>query len=405
MTNVLQGIRVVEVADYAMVPAASAALADWGADVIKIEHAQRGDPLRGIISFGIGPDINGFSFLWETFNRGKRSIGLDLTHQSARQVLYDLIATADVFITSYLPSTRQKLGIDVDQLRAVNPQLIIARGSAHGALGEQADVGGYDSSTYWFRTGIGMAATPVGSTEVTSLPAPAFGDCQTGIGLAAGVCAALFHRLRTGEATTVDTSLLGSGVWAMQASLVGVNVAGLDDLPRANRATARNPIANTYRTSDGRFLVLSMLQADRLWPGFCAAIGRDDLVDDPRFTDIPTREANSAACVAELDATFATRTLAEWTEALSAQPGPWAAVRRVRDLNDDRQVWANGYLQTVDYGDGRTLTLASAPAQFDEEPPQLNPAPAFGAHTEELLLELGRDWDQILALKDDGAIN
>jgi crotonobetainyl-CoA:carnitine CoA-transferase CaiB-like acyl-CoA transferase len=360
--------------------------------------------MRGLVSFGIAPGAGGFSFLWESFNRGKRSVGLDLTKQEARQVVYDLIADADVFITSYLPSTRRKLGIDVDDLRAINPQLIYARGSAHGALGDQADVGGYDSSTYWSRSGVAMAATPANATQAVSLPAPAFGDCQTAIGLAAGICAALFHRLQTGEATVVDTSLLGSGAWAMQASLVGVNSAGLDDLPRADRATARNPIANTYRTADGRFLVLSMLQADRLWGPFCTAIGRDDLIDDERFTDMPQRQLNSAACVAELDATFATRTLAEWTEALSAQPGPWAPLRLVRDLNDDQQAWANGYLQSVDYGDGRTLTLVSAPAQFDEQPPALRPAPAHGEHTESVLIELGRTWEQIGALREDGAV-
>jgi crotonobetainyl-CoA:carnitine CoA-transferase CaiB-like acyl-CoA transferase len=404
MAGILDGIRVLEVAEYAMVAAGAAALADWGAEVIKVEHAHRGDPIRGITSFGVEPGTGGFSFLWEPFNRSKRCIGIDLTTESGHQVVLDLAANADVFMTSYLPGTRKKLGIDLDDIWAVNPSIIYARGSAHGPLGDEADKGGYDSSTYWFRSGVGSAATPEDSLDVVALPAPAFGDSQTGLALAAGVCGALFQRERTGKATVVDTSLMATSAWAMQASLVGANLAGRDELPHRDRTALHNPLGNTYRTADGRFVVLSMLQADRHWGPLCRALGREDLVDQERFATMQARTENSRACIAELDAIFSTKTLDEWGIALAEQDGPWSPVQRVGEMNADPQLWANGYLRDVDYGEGRHLTMVSAPVQFDEEAPDLRPAPEHAEHTEAILLELGRSWEEILALKEEGAI-
>ena len=191
----------------------------------------------------------------------------------------------------------------------------------------------------------------------------------------------------------------------MQAGLVGANLTGSDELAPTDRYQQANPIGIHYETGDNRFIKLVMLNSDRYWRGFCEAIGRHDLLDDPRFADRAARAANRRACIEELDAEFARRPLSEWVDRLSRQPGQWTVVQAVSGLNDDRQALENGYLQAVDWGNGRTLTLAPAPVQFNETSPRLERAPEFGEHTEEVLLELGYDWDRIVELKESGAIN
>lgn len=405
MTNVMKGVRVVEVAEYAMAPSAAAILSDWGADVLKIEHALRGDPIRGLKAWGVSAEAGGFTYLWEPFNRGKRSMGLDIANPEGREILLRLVAEADVFLTNFLPDARRKLGIEVADIRAVNPKIIYGRGSAHGPKGQEAERGGFDGLTYWHRSGAGVSAMPAETDALITLPAPAYGDSQTGTALAGGISAALFHRERTGEGLVVDVSLLAAGMWAMQASMVGANLTGLAELPHSNRRTAPSPTSNYYRTSDDRFIALSMLQSDRYWGALCRLFGREDLAADPRFSTLEARSENNRACIVELDGVFAAHPLAYWTELLSQQEGQWAIVQVAKDLNNDRQAWDNGYIQTVDYGDGRSLNLVSAPIQFDETPPKLRPAPEHGEHTEQVLLEeLGYDWEGIMGLKDRGVI-
>lgn len=406
MTRVLEGIRVIEVAEYVMVPAAAAVLADWGAQVIKIEHAERGDVVRSTTSWGVEPGINGFTYVWEAFNRGKQSVGLDLTKPEARALLGELIRGADIFLTSLLPRSRAKLGIDVEHVRQINPGCIYGRGSAYGPKGPEAARGGFDGSTYWQRTGAGLSAMPSPDADLVTLPAPAFGDSQTGMAFAGGLVAALFHRERTGEAKLVDCSLLAGGMWAMQAALVGANLKGVEMLKNADRAAAASPLSNTYRTSDDRFVALAMLRGDRYWADLCRLFGREDLAVDPRFTTVGQRDAHNRECIAELDAIFATKPLAHWVDLLSGQEGQWAVVEPVTALNSDPQALANEFIQTVDYGSGRDLALVSSPIMFDEQAPQLMPAPGLGADTELVLSsELGISWERIFELKDLGAIN
>jgi len=402
--DLLQGIRVVELGLFALVPAAAAVLAEWGADVVKIEHPVEGDPVRGLAAWGIKPGTGGFSYMWEVCNRGKRSVGLDVAHPEGREVLLSMLERTDVFLTSFLPPARRKLGIDVADVTARNPRIIYGRGSGQGTKGEEADAGGFDGAAYWNRSGVGSAAMPVGGTEPIALPAPGFGDLQTGMHLAGGVMAALWRRERTGRGAVVDASLLASGFWAMQGSLAGAVSAGLAELPKRARSQVTNPLVVAFPTADGRFVSLMMLGSDRYWPGLCRAIGRPDLVTDPRFTTARDRAASSAECVAELDAVFSSQPLDHWRAALATQDGPWAVVAHVAEAADDAQARVNGYVQDVDYGDGRRLPMVGAPVQLDEVAPLLRPAPEHGAHTEEVLLELGYDWDAIIALKTAGAV-
>lgn len=404
MTGMMEGIKVVEVGLFALVPAAAAVLAEWGADVVKIEHPVQGDPVRGLAAWGIKPGTGGFSYMWEVCNRGKRSVGVDVATPDGLEIVLSLAERADVFLTSFLPSARRKLGIDVEHVTARNPTIIYGRGSGQGPRGDEADAGGFDGAAYWNRCGIGSAATPVDSPEPVALPGPGFGDLQTGMHLAGGIAAALWRRERTGRGAVVDTSLLASGLWAMQGSLAGSAVAGTTELPKRRRNENSNPLVLAYPTSDGRYVSLMMLGSDRYWPGLCDAIGRPDLTTDDRFATARDRAVNSVACVAELDAVFSARPLAHWQGALATQAGPWAVVAHAAEATADPQARHNGYVQDVDYGDGRSIPMVVAPVQLDETAPALRPAPEHGAHTEEVLLELGYDWDEIIRLKTSGAV-
>ena len=405
MTRPLEGIRVLELAVYGLVPTAGAVLAEWGADVVKVEHPETGDPIRGLVAFGVKPGDGGVTYLWEIFNRGKRSIGVDVAHPEGRELVLSLAGEADVFLTNFLAPARRRLGVDAADVMARNPRIIYGRGTAHGNKGDDADRGGFDGISYWARTGMSIAAIPADYTHPIHLPGPAFGDIQTGMHLAGGIAAALFHRERTGRGCVVDTSLLASGLWAMQATMVGAQVTDRERLPAFDRRHPGNPLTNVYRSRDGRFVVLAFLEADRYWPGFCEAVGRPDLIDDPRFGTAQARLENVEECVGMLDDLFAERPFAEWQKILDSQDGQWATVQTPREALADQQAVVNGYVQTVAYETGAQLALVPAPVQFDEEVPQLSPGPAHAAHTDEVLGGLGLSTERLLELKLAGAIS
>jgi crotonobetainyl-CoA:carnitine CoA-transferase CaiB-like acyl-CoA transferase len=396
----LDGIRVLEVAMYGFVPAAGAVLADWGADVIKVEHAVTGDPQRGLRQTGAyrvegdpNPNI-------EHANRGKRSIGLHLGRPGGRAVLHDLARHADVFLTSFLPAARRRLGIEVDDIRAVSPRIIYARGSALGPRGQEAGKGGYDMTAFWCR---GTSAASMTPPEVAGLilPPPAYGDTISGTNLAGGVAAALLRRERTGEPSVVDVSLLGSGLWAMgHAMAVSLHLRESWVPPPAGEPGApANPLSGLYRTADGRYLSFVMLQPGRFWADVCRHVGRPELADDPRFATAGQLAASAREAARLLQEVIATRTLAEWASRFASLAGPWAPVQDTLQAAEDAQVRANEYILPA--GD---LDLVSSPVQFNVTAPRLRPAPEFAAQTEEILLELGLDWDRITALKESGAV-
>jgi crotonobetainyl-CoA:carnitine CoA-transferase CaiB-like acyl-CoA transferase len=400
MSNVLDGVRVVEVSAWAFVPSAGAALADWGAEVLKIEPPT-GDPIRGLVTAGIGP-AEGLVFPWEIWNRGKRSLALDLTQPQAQEIVMQLVETADVFLTSYLPPTRRKLGLDIEAVRSRNPSIIYACGSGQGPQGDEADKGGYDSISFWSRGSVSASVTPPDYPRPVPMPAGAFGDSLSGISLAGGIAAALVKKERTGEGSVVDGSLLGTAMWCMQMGIVGSAVAGPAPLSPAGRVF--NPLVNNYRTADDRWVALCMLQPDLYYEGLCRAIGRDDMVSDERFATPAARAANTPDIIAELEKTFAGRPLSDWRAALATQKGQWDVVNRANDLLEDPQAIVNGFVQRVDYGGGRELPIITSPVQFDRVPPTMTPAPGFGADTDDVLLSLGMDWDAIIEAKASGAV-
>lgn len=399
----LEGVKVVEVAMWAFVPAAGGILSDLGAAVIKIEPPT-GDPLRGLKIQAAAAGANGFDMSWEAYNRGKRSLALDLRHPQGVEVLYKLIADADVFLTNLLPPARRKMKIDVEDIRARNPNIVYAVGSATGRRGPEGEKGGYDSISFWARGGVAASVTSEGSTYPAQPPGPAYGDVTSGAMLAAGVSAALAQRAMTGHAPVVDVSLLSTAVWSMQRSIMQATASGSRGLTKPKRHELMNPLVNVYRTSDDRFLSLCMLQSQKYWARFCELAGRPDLATDDRFESAEGRARHAAVCIDTLDALFASKSLAEWRAILLQQDGQWEVVQDVGEIKDDPQVQANGYMQTVEYPDGRSLQMISVPQQFDERPLPARPAPQLGADSDAVLAELGYDEQAIIDLKVAGAV-
>jgi crotonobetainyl-CoA:carnitine CoA-transferase CaiB-like acyl-CoA transferase len=404
MHRVMDGVRVLEVAEYTFVPAAGAVLADWGADVIKVEHPTRGDAQRGLLTVGGADNTGQINFLMEHANRGKRSIGIDIQSPDGRALLYDLAKSSDVFLTNFLPGARQKLEIDVEHLRAVNPNIIYARGSAYGARGPEAGKGGYDSTVFWARSGSAMGCKAPSHSEPPAPPGPAYGDSMGGMTIAGGIAAALFARERTGEPSVVDISLLSTGVWAMGCGLTGAMLAMSGKFRPPTGAMYMNPLVGTYPAKDG-FIMLTMLQGHFFWADLCAHLDRPDLVSDPRFASAEAFNANAEEVKAELRAVFAQKTVTEWRERLATLKGQWAPHQNLLMLQSDPQLLANGLVVDVDAGDGSTFKLVANPVQFDETPPALRKGPEAGQHTEEILLERGIAWERIAELKKSGAIN
>lgn len=394
------GVRVVELAQWVFVPVAGALLADWGADVVRIERIE-GDPYRGLATQGIGTDSGGVNLSVALANRGKRSVAIDLQRDEGRAVLHELLETADVFLTSLRPAALARLGLDGETLRARYPRLVYARGHGYGVRGPDANQPGYDASAFWSRGGLAHVLTPP-DRDYPITQRGAMGDRNGAMALAFGMAAALLRRERTGEGSIVDVSLLGTAMWTLSSDVLAA-LQGDSPTAPAGRVMV-NPLVGVYRTKDDRHIQLVFLEADRYWQPFCHHIGRDDLAADERFKDLPSRREHADACIAELDAEFAGRTLEDWKQLLGSFDAPWAPVQSVRELLDDPQVIANGYIADVVIDGEPAYRLPTVPVQFDERPPVLHRAAEHGEHTEAVLLELGHDWDSINELKTAGVI-
>jgi crotonobetainyl-CoA:carnitine CoA-transferase CaiB-like acyl-CoA transferase len=342
----LAGIRVVEVASYVAVPAAGALLADMGADVVKVE-IPRGEIYRhGRLKFSGYESDFPENPPFHMDNKGKRSIGLDLTRPEARDALLRMVDRAEIFITNLLPARRKKYGLDHESLLARHPRLLVGAISGYGHGGEAADWPAFDYSTYWARSGMMEIMRDEGVPP--SMQRPAVGDHAAAVNLVCGLLAAMRLRDATGQGRYVDVSLLQTGLHILGTDISNALVTREPPV-RHDRRAAPNALWNNYPVAGGRWLLLVMIEADRYWPQFCRGIERPDLLEDPRFADAWQRNHNCRELIAELEAVFAQRTLEEWKPLLDAAGLIWAPVNRVEEAIDDPQARAMGYFQEVEH--------------------------------------------------------
>ncbi len=399
MSGPMEGVRVVELGFWVAGPSAAAVLADWGAEVIKIEPPN-GDPFRNLFqqAAGLEAPVNP---PFETDNRGKRSIAINYAETEGHAIALQIIDRADVFISNLRPGALARAGLDYASLSQRNPRLVYASVTAYGLEGPNRDRAAFDIGAYWSRSGIAALLTPPG-TEPPYQRA-GMGDHVAGIAAAAGVCAALLARHRTGRGQLISTSLLRLGIFTIGWDTSIMLRMGMFAPPMSRQATP-NPLISCYYDRDGRWFWLLGLQGDRIWPALARAVGRPEWLADPRFDNMLARGLNCAELVQLLDQVFPTRPLTEWAEIFDREGVWWAPVFTPEEVVNDPQAIACGAFADVPVPEGSARMIAS-PVDFSEGGCQpRSTAPELGQHTEEILLELGYDRDAISRLKEKGAI-
>jgi len=394
--HLFSGLKVIDCASWIAGPAAATIMSDFGADVVKIEPPGAGDPWRARSADPKG----GNDYYWQLTSRNKRSLALDLKHDAGITALYRLVSGADVFVTNFPLPVRERLKVAPDHLLPLNPRLIYASFTAYGEAGDEAAKTGFDSTAYWARTGL-MDAVRAEESTVPARSAPGMGDHPSATGLYAAIVTALYRREKTGRGGVVSSSLLANGLWAngcfIQTRLFGQNVP-----LRPPREHAPNALANHYCCRDGRWFIMALFNEERQLRSFFNAIGREELADDPRFATKQARAQHARELVAELDAVFAARDMADWRKVLDAVGVTFGVVGRTDDVTDDAQMRAMGGL--VPFADGKTMTVSSPFNLAGEAKVAPRRAPAVGQHSEEVLREAGYSADEIGRLRGSGVV-
>jgi crotonobetainyl-CoA:carnitine CoA-transferase CaiB-like acyl-CoA transferase len=399
--SLFSGLRVLDIASFIAGPAATTVLSDFGAEVIKVEKPDTGDPYRRDHLRPPNP-ASKENYQWQLTNRNKRSLVVDLKTPHAAEVLARLVKWADVLVTNFPPQVRQRLRLSYEDVSLLNPRLIYADITGYGELGPEADKPGFDITAYWARSGLMHFTRDASSPPVA--PVPGTGDHATAMSLYAGIVSGLYRRERTGKGCHVQTSLIANGVWAasmwLQAALQGAKFPDPID-----RHHMRNALFASYRTQDNRWVMLAFVEEDKNWPAFAQAIERPDLLTDPRFVDTKGRHANSEAFVAELDRVFGGHPLSHWKKVLDAAHLPYGVVQIGEEIVNDPQLLANQILVPIVGGGANPRLTVDSPVVI-EESPKVRPrmAPELGEHTEQVLEELGFDAAQIEGLRASGAI-
>ena len=403
MNGPLQGIKVLELGAFVVAPHTAVHLANMGAEVIKIEHPVRGEPTRGLRPISILPQTK-LNPTWEKDNTNKKSIGLDLMKEPGKEILYRLINRTDVFVTNLQPEVLRRLGADYETLARMNPRLVYALATGWGLKGPDKDQPAFDL-TAWARSGLMGTMGEPDSPPISCLPG--LGDHMASLALAYGIMLALFHREKTSEGQRVHASLLGTLVDIGSINLQACLFADGQDLPRVSRKDAVNPLWNTYKTKDNRWIQLAMLQTDPSWHDFCQILNIQELEHDPRFNSHHRRcEVNGRVLVQILDEIFASRSLAEWAECFKGRKIIWGVVNTYGQLAADPQLLENDYIVKMDHPSAGQISLVGLPVQLNKTPGGIETlAPELGEHTEEVLLQIGYSWEDITRLKEDQVIN
>lgn len=403
MAGALEGIKVIELGHWGVIPMGTAIMADCGAEVIKLENPDGGDWIRGFASIeGISLERKGIHVTFELMNRGKRGMVVNLREEEGRQIVYDLVKGADVFATNYQQPVLEKLQMTYEVLSKLNRGLVYAHLTAFGKKGPDGNKPGFDYSAYWARSGVMAKLANVGAPPSTQRPA--YGDSTTAMMIAAGVSMALLHRNRTGEGQLVDFSLYGTGCWTGNFDLQIYLMSG-EEFPNTDRKKARNPLWNTYQTKDGRWMQFVMVISDLYWGEMCKSLGKPELEHDPKYESHARREQNNESLVAIIAEAMASKTLDEWEKIFDERNLPTSRVAAIPEVADDPQAIENEFFQELDHPIAGKIKLVAAPVKFSKTPTRIaGPAPQLGQHTEEVLLEMGKTWDDIARLKEKGII-
>jgi crotonobetainyl-CoA:carnitine CoA-transferase CaiB-like acyl-CoA transferase len=399
MTRLLDGIRVIDAANFIAGPVSTTIMADFGADVIKVEPPT-GDVYR---VRGAGYPPSEYNYPWIIDNRTKRSVAIDLRTEDGQQLLHRLVRDVDVFVTNAPLDSRGRLRIRYEDLAPRNARLIYASISAYGETGEEASKPGFDSIALWARTGL-MDLVRASPDVPPARSLPGMGDHPTGTALFGAIMAGLYYRERTGLGTMVATSLMANGLWMNAIPVQGI-LSGVRTDVRPPREEAISALANMYRCRDGRWFMLTITGDERHWESFVRGIGREDLVTDPRFAATHHRRTHARALIAILDEWFATKDWAAWSSILEKTGVAFGVVGTLDDIPHDAQMRASGALVPIeDPRAGASLTVSS-PLQIagqEKVPPRL--APEIGQHTVEVLRGAGISAVEIERLLQAGVI-
>ncbi|MGH6776816.1 MAG: CaiB/BaiF CoA transferase family protein [Bradyrhizobium sp.] len=397
--GIFEGLKVLDCASFIAAPAAATVLSDFGADVIKIEPPGSGDPYRNLPNLPGYPQSE-YNFAWMLDSRNKKSIALDLGKAEAQAVLYRLVRQADVFITNFPPSVREKLGLTFARLAPLNERLIYASFTGYGEKGEEANKPGFDSNAYWARSGL-MDLVRADTDTTPARSVPGMGDHPCAMAFYGAIVTALYKRERTGKGSHVSSNLMANGVWA-SGVLTQAKLCGAKFSERRPRERALNAITNHYKCKDGRWLILSLLNEERQWPILARCLGREDLLTDERFATKAGRHARSLELIKIFDGIFAARDLAEWRRLLDGSGLVFGVVGILDDIPHDKQMLDNDVL--VPFENDTMLTINS-PIWVDgaRKVPPRKP-PGIGEHSDEILRNAGYDDEAIRTLRASGAV-
>jgi crotonobetainyl-CoA:carnitine CoA-transferase CaiB-like acyl-CoA transferase len=425
MGQVLEGIKVIDVSQVAAVPMCARLLADFGADVVHVEHPVTGDSWR--VFQAVTEAQNGcapcnINYNWENFNRNKRSATIDISKETGRKIIHNMVKQADIFVSNLRSFELERYKLQYDDLYRINPRIVYGNVTGYGKEGPDKDLPAYDTTAFWARSGFpNMLSFP-------GVPClgyrPAIGDNVAALALAYGIMMALYQREKTGEGQEVDVSLLHTGLHQISFDVAGALASGLDvsdwmDQPPPEAvnqaqaaimqvmahygARATNPLTSMYLTQDFKALLFVVLQPDRYWAKFCQAIGREDLGSDPKYSTIEGRAEHIAFLRQAIGEAFLTKTLTEWRPLLEGIP--YAPMQSIKEAINDPQARESGCFVSYDHPEHGRIEMVASPIMLSKDPATVRmAAPEFGQHTEEVLLEYGYSWEDITSFKEQEVI-
>ncbi len=394
----LDGIKIVEVCQWVAAPGAGALLAEWGADVVHIEHPVRGDSMRGLVNIG-GLTVD---WMWELDNRNKKSATLDISQGEGQTVLHELVKNCDVFLTSLRPCDIERYNLEYQTLSEINPKLIYASLTGYGRKGPCGNTRGFDWTAYWARSGFMASIREPDKPPV--FPRGGMGDHTASLALACGITTALFARERTGIGQEVDVSLYNTGAWVLSVDISAALATG--EYPPLRKREESPAMTNVYETKDGKWIFFVHMQQDPYWSAFCQALGLEYIEKDERFSTHLNRMQHDAELFTIIEQVMVTRTFEEWIARLDQYELIYSPVQDAADVANDEQAWANDYFKIIEHPTLGEIKLVANPIKLSKMPSSIRTtAPELGQNTEEVLLENGYSWDEIAHLKEGGIIS